>query len=131
MNNLPFQISLILWNNRFNLEQVLIYSWLYTSDSIRTFLANSVLDYSKINNEVEVQYYKNMNKHDELTRSGWTWFRKCRIRELSGKEWCKKHSIPINTFYTKISRLRKKACDIPAVRNLVVHKPRNDSSWLV
>jgi len=34
-------------------------------------------------------------------------------RGLSDKDWCEQHSLPTSTFYTKISRLRKKACDIP------------------
>jgi hypothetical protein len=37
----------------------------------------------------------------------------CRTSGLGDKEWCKHHQIPISTFYTKITKLRQKACDIP------------------
>ncbi len=43
---------------------------------------------------------------------------------VSDKEWCEQHSIPISTFYAKIVRLRKKACDIPEVQNHVVCQPQ-------
>lgn len=38
----------------------------------------------------------------------------CRTSGLSDLEWCSEHGIPSSTFYNRISRLRKKACDIPA-----------------
>ncbi len=37
----------------------------------------------------------------------------CRTSGLSDREWCQMHSISINTFYNKVSDLRKKACEIP------------------
>ena len=37
----------------------------------------------------------------------------CRTSGLSDREWCQTHSISINTFYNKVSDLRKKACEIP------------------
>ena len=37
----------------------------------------------------------------------------CRTSGLGDKDWCEQQSIPISSFYTKITRLRKKACDIP------------------
>lgn len=37
----------------------------------------------------------------------------CRTSGLTDREWCRMHSISINTFYNKISGLRKKACEIP------------------
>lgn len=37
----------------------------------------------------------------------------CRTSGLGDKEWCELHQIPISTFYTKITMLRRKACDIP------------------
>lgn len=38
----------------------------------------------------------------------------CRTSGLSDLAWCSEHGIPSSTFYNRISRLRKKACDIPA-----------------
>ena len=32
---------------------------------------------------------------------------------LTDAEWCRKHDIPLSTFYNAGSRLRKKACDAP------------------
>ncbi len=37
----------------------------------------------------------------------------CRASGLPDREWCQIHSISINTFYNKVSDLRKKACEIP------------------
>ncbi len=37
----------------------------------------------------------------------------CRTSGLSDREWCQMHSISINTFYNKVSDLRKKAYEIP------------------
>lgn len=51
------------------------------------------------------------------SRSDGEWMeliQECRTSGLSDKEWCRTHSISINTFYNTISRLRKKACEIPA-----------------
>lgn len=41
----------------------------------------------------------------------------CRTSGLGDKEWCELHEIPISSFYTKISRLRRKACDIPKAQH--------------
>ena len=46
----------------------------------------------------------------------------CRISGLSDKDWCEQHSIPTSTFYTKISRLRKKTCNIPKAENHAIHE---------
>lgn len=37
----------------------------------------------------------------------------CRASGLPDREWCQIHSISINSFYNKVSDLRKKACEIP------------------
>lgn len=37
----------------------------------------------------------------------------CRTSGLGDKEWCELNEIPVSTFYTKITKLRRKACDIP------------------
>ncbi len=39
--------------------------------------------------------------------------RECRASGLPDREWRQIHSISINTFYNKVSDLRKKACEIP------------------
>lgn len=41
----------------------------------------------------------------------------CRTSGLGDKDWCEQHGIPISTFYTKITRLRKKACEVPAANH--------------
>jgi len=38
----------------------------------------------------------------------------CRQSGLSDDCWCKNNNIPVSTFYNAVSRLRKKACHIPA-----------------
>lgn len=68
-----------------------------------------------------------LQKHRQPRRTDTEWMaliQECRTSGSSDKEWCEQHSIPISTFYTKISRLRKKACDIPAVQNHVVYQPQ-------
>lgn len=47
---------------------------------------------------------------------------KCRTSGLGDKDWCEQHCIPISTFYTKITRLRRKACEIPDARHRVVRE---------
>lgn len=50
------------------------------------------------------------------TRSDEEWLeliQECRASGLPDREWCQMHSISINTFYNKVSDLRKKACEIP------------------
>lgn len=37
----------------------------------------------------------------------------CRQSGLSDAAWCEEHDIPRSTFYNTVSRLRKKACQIP------------------
>lgn len=44
----------------------------------------------------------------------------CRTSGLGDKEWCELHEIPISTFYTKITKLRRKACDIPTANHCAV-----------
>lgn len=40
----------------------------------------------------------------------------CRTSGLPDREWCQLHSISINTFYNKVSNLRKKACEIQGLQ---------------
>ena len=37
----------------------------------------------------------------------------CRASDLSDREWCSEHDIPLSTFYYKIKKLREQACFIP------------------
>lgn len=46
----------------------------------------------------------------------------CRTSGLGDKEWCEMHGIPISSFYTKISRLRRKACDVPKAQHRVIRE---------
>lgn len=47
---------------------------------------------------------------------------KCRTSGLGYKDWCEQHGIPISTFYTKITRLRRKACEIPVAKHRIVRE---------
>ncbi len=38
---------------------------------------------------------------------------RCRQSGMSDSSWCEQHDIRISSFYNAVSRLRKKACDIP------------------
>ena len=52
----------------------------------------------------------------QARRSDQEWFdliMECRQSGLSDKTWCEEHDIPTSTFYNAVTRLRKKACDIP------------------
>ena len=46
----------------------------------------------------------------------------CRTSGLGDKDWCEQHGIPIGSFYSKITRLRKKACAIPAANHRVIRE---------
>ncbi|MCD8361553.1 MAG: IS66 family insertion sequence element accessory protein TnpB [Lachnospiraceae bacterium] len=49
-------------------------------------------------------------------RSDNEWLRiiqECRQSGMSDSNWCEQHDISINSFYNAVTRLRKKACDIP------------------
>ncbi|MCD7737205.1 MAG: IS66 family insertion sequence element accessory protein TnpB [Lachnospiraceae bacterium] len=37
----------------------------------------------------------------------------CRQSGMSDSNWCEQNNISINSFYNAVTRLRKKACDIP------------------
>lgn len=45
-----------------------------------------------------------------------------RTSQLCDKAWCEQHGIPVSTFYTKITRLRKKACDVPVAHHHVIQE---------
>lgn len=47
---------------------------------------------------------------------------KCRTSGLGDKEWCDLREIPISSFYTKITKLHCKACDIPKARHHVIRE---------
>ena len=68
-----------------------------------------------------------LQNHRQPRRTDQDWMnliQECRTSGLSDKDWCEQHSVLISTFYTKISRLRKKACDIPTVQSHVVSNPQ-------
>lgn len=46
----------------------------------------------------------------------------CRTSGLGDKDWCEQHGIPISTFYTKITRLRRKACEIPKAKHHAIRE---------
>lgn len=46
----------------------------------------------------------------------------CRTSGLGDKDWCEQHGIPISTFYTKITRLRRKACEKPAANHCIIRE---------
>lgn len=58
-----------------------------------------------------------MTKDHNPRRSDSEWTKliaECRQSGLSDDCWCKNNGIPVSTFYNAVSRLRKKACPIPA-----------------
>ena len=62
-------------------------------------------------------------RNQRRTDQEWvTLIQKCRTSGLGDKDWCEQQGIPISTFYTKITRLRKKACDIPPANHRVVRE---------
>lgn len=68
-----------------------------------------------------------LHKYRQTRRTDQEWMeliQECRTSGASDKEWCEQHSIPISTFYTKISRLQKKACDIPSIQKHVISQPQ-------
>lgn len=68
-----------------------------------------------------------LQKQRQPRRTDQEWMaliQECRTSGLSDKEWCERHSIPASTFYTKITRLRKKACDIPKAQERMPHEPQ-------
>ena len=48
----------------------------------------------------------------------------CRTSGFSDKDWCEQQGIPVSSFYNKISKLRKKACDLPHVQTHIIQKPQ-------
>lgn len=46
----------------------------------------------------------------------------CRTSGLGDKDWCEQHGIPISTFYTKVTRLRRKAREIPAAKHRAIRE---------
>ena len=58
-----------------------------------------------------------MTKDHNPRRSDSEWtelIAECRRSGQSDDCWCKNNGIPVSTFYNAVSRLRKKACHIPA-----------------
>ena len=56
-----------------------------------------------------------MNKRVFHTDQEWLGLiRECRSSGLSDKAWCEANNIASSTFYNAVTRLRKKACEIPA-----------------
>lgn len=52
----------------------------------------------------------------QIRRSDQEWMElitECRASGLSDRDWCLERSIPISTFYNRVTHLRKKACEIP------------------
>ena len=57
-----------------------------------------------------------MARYQSPSRSDEEWFRiinECRRSGLSDSQWCKQHDIRESTFFSAVSRLRKKAYAIP------------------
>ena len=44
----------------------------------------------------------------------------CRSSGFSDHAWCKQNNISINTFYNTVSKLKKKACIVPAAAGAVM-----------
>ncbi len=50
--------------------------------------------------------------------------RECRASGLSDKAWCEEHGISASTFYHRIKRLKKKACEIPGHSGKTLQPPQ-------
>lgn len=64
-------------------------------------------------------------KQRSAKRSDQEWIaliQECRTSGLGDKEWCERSGIPISSFYTKITKLRRKACDIPKAKQRVIRE---------
>lgn len=64
-------------------------------------------------------------KQRNARRSDQEWvalIQECRTSGLGDKDWCEAHGIPISSFYTKITRLRRKACDIPKAQHCAIRE---------
>ena len=64
-------------------------------------------------------------KQRNAKRSDQEWIaliQECRISGLGDKEWCEQHGIPISSFYTKITKLRRKACDVPKAQHRIIRQ---------
>ncbi|MDE7313633.1 MAG: anti-repressor SinI family protein [Eubacterium sp.] len=64
------------------------------------------------------------HKHVRSEQEWMELIQECRASGLSDKEWCLQHSIPVSTFYNKITILRKKACVIPESCKNGTHAPQ-------
>lgn len=59
------------------------------------------------------------------SRSDQEWLdliQECRTSGLGDKQWCELQGIPISSFYTKITKLRRKACDVPRAQRRVLRE---------
>lgn len=66
-----------------------------------------------------------INNQRNARRSDQEWIdliHECRTSGLGDKDWCEQHGIPISTFYTKISRLRRTACEMPKAQRRVIRE---------
>lgn len=62
-----------------------------------------------------------------MNRNSTEWMaliQECRTSGMSDKQWCEIHNIPMSTFYNTITRLRKKACEIPVAVKHPVYPPQ-------
>lgn len=48
----------------------------------------------------------------------------CRTSGFGDEDWREQYGIPISSFYSKISRLRRKACGIQKPQRLVIREPQ-------
>lgn len=57
-------------------------------------------------------------KHPDQERGSLIY--ECDTSDLNDKEWCEMHGIPVSSFYTKITRLWRKACDVPKAQYCII-----------
>ena len=64
-------------------------------------------------------------QHRNSKRSDQEWIaliQECRTSGLGDKDWCEQQGIPISSFYSKITKLRHKACDIPRAQRHILRE---------
>lgn len=57
-----------------------------------------------------------MLQKQQIRRNDQEWMQiiqECRNSGLSDQAWCHEHNISVSTFYNRIKRLQKQACEIP------------------
>ena len=111
MNKIPFQFSMIKWDN---LNTWSIYSIWYW---VKTFYYNYIFRFRAFYFKVyqERSWHTQMDYPQNLTESDRYWYdliQKCRTSGKTDNQWLKENNIKPPTFYYHVKQLRKKTCEL-------------------